>query len=237
MKKFEIFETKNYGLFKYLPFNRDVDKKHVDLLCKSINKFGLVVPIIVTNDNYVIDGQHRLEALIQLQKPVFYVINNNVNKDCVVDINTNQQGWKVINHIKSYAVKGNLEYKRLLEIIDDYIDDFTLSGITDAFNSKLKMSSTSLIKKGIYELNEDLGEMVLENCQNLRDVIGKNAISTKFVRALKKIMFKNEHFDIDRLIKNCKSVKKIYIYNNEYDIIQEILDVYNYKLRTNKLEI
>ena len=114
MKKFEIFETKNYGLFKYLTFNRDVDKKHVDLLCNSITKFGLVVPIIVTNDNYVIDGQHRLEALIQLQKPVFYVINNNVNKDCVIDINTNQRGWKVINHIKSYAVKGNLEYKRLL---------------------------------------------------------------------------------------------------------------------------
>lgn len=50
-------------------------------------------------------------------------------------------------------------------------------------------------------------------------------------------MFKNEHFDVDRLIKNCKSVKKIYIYNNEYDIIQEIMDVYNYKLRSNKLEV
>ena len=235
MNKFEIYETKNYGLFEYIDHNREIDKKHVSTLIESIKKFGLIVPIIVSSDKYIIDGQHRLQALMQLQLPVVYVVNNKINKDCIIDINNNQKGWNLMNRIKSHAIKGNVECQRLLDLIDERYEDFSLSGITDAYNAFFGKSPSTLIRKGEYQTNEELGDQVLDNCLDLRDVIGKPAASTKFVRALKKVMFNNPHFDNERLKRNCKTVKKMYIYNNEGDIIEEIKEIYNYKLRNKKL--
>lgn len=235
MNKFEIYQTKNYGLFEYIDHNREIDKKHVNTLIDSIKKYGLIVPIIVSNDKYIIDGQHRLQALMQLQLPVTYVVNNKVSKDCIIDINNNQKGWNLLNRIKSHATKGNVECQRLLELIDERYEDFSLSGITDAYNAQVGKAPSTLIRKGLYETNEELGDQVLDNCLDLKEVIGKPAASTKFVRALKKVMFTNPHFDNERLKQNCKTVKKMYIYNNEGDIMEEIKEIYNYKLRNKKL--
>ena len=39
---------------------------NIDSLCKSINSIGLLHPIIITSDNYLVSGQRRFEAIKKL---------------------------------------------------------------------------------------------------------------------------------------------------------------------------
>ena len=39
---------------------------NIDSLCKSISSIGLLHPIIITSDNYLVSGQRRLEAVKKL---------------------------------------------------------------------------------------------------------------------------------------------------------------------------
>ena len=65
-RPFEVFETTDYSMFKKIDYNRSVSRSNVKKIMKSIIEYGLIVPIVISEDGYIIDGQHRLEALIAL---------------------------------------------------------------------------------------------------------------------------------------------------------------------------
>src|SRR5690606_774965 len=75
-------KTTDYSIFGEIESNREVDLRHVRKLMKAIEKRNLLHlnPIIVDEQNRVIEGQHRLEAAKQLQVPIYYITDNTVNK-------------------------------------------------------------------------------------------------------------------------------------------------------------
>ncbi len=48
------------------PGNRDLDVKKVKALAEDIRRRGLLQPILIDQDNVVLDGRHRLAALVWL---------------------------------------------------------------------------------------------------------------------------------------------------------------------------
>lgn len=85
----EIQRTNNYYMFKRLEGNRFVDPKKVNKLKKSIDEVGYISnPIIVNEKMEVIDGQHRLEALKELGKPVEYIVQKNLDIKEVLFMNS-----------------------------------------------------------------------------------------------------------------------------------------------------
>ena len=56
----KIRETNDYEIFKILKGNRDINQNHVNKLVQSITEKDLRIPIVVDNNMYVMDGQHRL---------------------------------------------------------------------------------------------------------------------------------------------------------------------------------
>jgi hypothetical protein len=230
---FALRSTTDYNQFNFIEHNRDIDPKNLKTIEKSILEHGLKTPLMVTSDGYITDGQHRFISLRKNNLPIWYVINNYSTADDVEIMNNDRRDWVTKDRLHNQAVKGSLSCKKILELTDDWKDDFPFMTVVDAYNSTLN-SSSSLIKNKKYDIDIDLGDAVLDNCIKMSDVI-ERAKQTKFVRALKRIMITNENFDVDHLIKNSYK-RKLNVYNREGDIVKEIVEVYNYRKRNNLIK-
>ena len=72
----QVLATYDYDKFKLIKSNRRIDNNNLKRLIQSMKERDMKIPIVVTNDYKVIDGQHRLTARRQLQLHVYFIINN-----------------------------------------------------------------------------------------------------------------------------------------------------------------
>ena len=64
-----VFETANHQLFsEKLKGNRPITEKVKKRIKNSIKRHGQIAPIIVNENGEILDGQHRLSAIIDLSK-------------------------------------------------------------------------------------------------------------------------------------------------------------------------
>lgn len=227
MKKplFNLHSTTDYNLFNFLDHNREIDQRNLVTIEKSILAHGLKTPLMVNSEGFITDGQHRFIVLQKNNLPVWYVVNNHSTNNDIEVMNNDRKDWKAKDRLHNQAKQGNLDCARILELTEDWEDDFNFMTVVDAYNATGKGSNTA-IKNRQYKINLELGDAILNNCVELSEVLD-NAKQSKFVRAMKKVMVKNDNFDLDHLIKNCYK-RKLNIYNREGDIVKEIVEVYNY---------
>ena len=223
----KLFVTSNYGMFKTHITNRNLHEKTVLQMMRSIVKYGLIQPIIVSSDGYVIDGQHRLSASMRLNLPITYVVNYKISSKAVMEANNTQRKWTSDDWIKHYAEQGNADYRLLREKIQYWDKIFTSGKVQHAYY-ETAMSVSTPIKNGTYKLNEILGDQLLDNCCKMKQIFS-DAFHTRFVRALKTVMSRNDNFNIDILLKN-STKKKLHFFYNEADVVDEIIEVYNFKI-------
>ena len=64
----EIFETKDYSIFKFREDNRLINANHVKKLAERMKENGWLSTSVVTinGNGDVIDGQHRVKAAISV---------------------------------------------------------------------------------------------------------------------------------------------------------------------------
>ncbi len=113
----EVKMTKDYTRFKTLPGNREVNHQHVKQLQRLMVDNGNLTaefPIILGTDGYVIDGQHRLEALKGLGWEVGYIVEDSATVTTVRAINQGNRNWSWEDILYSYASMGNENYKWLV---------------------------------------------------------------------------------------------------------------------------
>lgn len=159
MKKIiEVFETNDYGLFKRLKGNRDVN--NVKGIVRSIKQVGYIMnPIIVNENMEVIDGQNRIEALQQLELPVHYYVVNGATIDTARALNLGRANWKPLDYAKSYAEEGDTSYQLLIKILDESekiginISIAEAVGIMKNEVDKCKNAS-KIIKEGTFKTNK-----------------------------------------------------------------------------------
>lgn len=112
--------TTNYGMFKFIKGNRRINEAHLNRLIASIREKYIPVPIIVNKKHEVIDGQHRLEACRQTQKPVYYIMGDAYDLRDVQRMNSNAKNWGPGDMALSYAELGNKNYEIYIKFRDDY---------------------------------------------------------------------------------------------------------------------
>lgn len=111
-----IYETTNYEMFSYAPFNREVtDTKKLE---ESIKAFGLLTPIKISADNEILDGQHRFEVCKKLGIPIRFYYSENGELSEIIEENSNRNNWVLVDYAKSYASSGKTEYIRLLSLFE-----------------------------------------------------------------------------------------------------------------------
>ncbi|MDD4893605.1 MAG: ParB/RepB/Spo0J family partition protein [Candidatus Rickettsiella isopodorum] len=157
----EILETKNYSQFKRLEGNRNLNPVNLRNLKKAIENKNMLSfhPIIVNKDYYVIDGHHRLQVATDLNLPVYFLVEENVDKnqayEHIITANVNKKSWTLEDFIHLYVKKDHnpnyIEFADMLEILQ--LKPKALIGlIIGASSSKLIHE----MKRGEFKLPENI---------------------------------------------------------------------------------
>lgn len=118
-----VYMTKDYGFFKVMGANRNVDTIHVKQLQRLMLQNGNLTgefPIIVDKEGYVVDGQHRLAALTEMGWEVGYRVEETATIETVRAINQGNRNWSWRDVADSYAKQGNQNYSWFLSFVDQY---------------------------------------------------------------------------------------------------------------------
>lgn len=116
----QVLVTTNYSLFKLMPDNRNLNLLHVKRLIESFNEKYLICPIIVNEKYEVIDGQHRLQACKETNKPVYYIIIRGYGIQEVQVLNTNQKNWNHLDFLNMYVQEGRRPYLEFNDFMKDF---------------------------------------------------------------------------------------------------------------------
>jgi hypothetical protein len=117
-----VFKTTDYGKFKFMEDNREVNSLHVKRLIQSFQEKHLVCPIIVNERHEVIDGQHRLRASIETELPVYYIVIPGYSIAEVQILNTNQKNWTKLDFLNMYVEQGMEPYIEFKKFMDEFPD-------------------------------------------------------------------------------------------------------------------
>lgn len=225
-----INRTNDYGMFKRLEGNREVNPKRVKQIKKSIEEIGYIRNPIIVNEKYeVIDGQGRLQALMELGKPIEYIVQPGLGiKECLY-MNINQEKWQIIDYVKSYAERGNENYKRLLDLLELY-PLYKLTALGSAVKG-LNLIQTAILKRGDLEVSTFEYEQAIIKLNYVNRFIpffkhmpGK---ITNFAQAIV-YTIAMENIDKERLYNQItKNVRSMTPWNDLRTCLQSIEEVYN----------
>lgn len=120
-----IQQTKDYDKFKVLEGNRGVTPGHVARIIASIEEHGNMTnatPILVNERMEIVDGQHRFEALKQLDEPIFYTMVTGTGVEDARTMNITQKSWAMRDYAYSWAASGNKLYQKFVNLYEEYQD-------------------------------------------------------------------------------------------------------------------
>lgn len=231
----------NYKEFKKMTGNRAINRFHVKQLAESISKFNYMQyqPVLVTSDNYIIDGQHRIEAAKLLKIPFFYITLPDADLNSIRLLNSNMKNWTVWDFIESYIITGNESYK----ILKSFCQKYEVPPTTGAFilagkESRGKTGTGMLIKSGKFlATNTVNAEQLMNYMKEFESHTDKNVWRDRdFITAIIRMLSKGA--DKDRLIEKVKSSPVIIPRQSDYrQYILILQDIYNRKMSKHKLEI
>ena len=115
--------TTDYDQFGVLDGNRAISHRHVRELKRLITSNGNLndkFPIKVNANMEILDGQHRYQALRELELPIVYEIIDGANINTVRAINLGNRNWDWKDMAQSYHDLGNDEYGWFLNYVESY---------------------------------------------------------------------------------------------------------------------
>ena len=135
--------TKDYNKFRFFEWNRAINPTNLKQKKESIMRAGYIDgnPIICSLDMfkktglyYVIDGQHRITALMQLKMEIPYELIAGDPVELVKELNASQKAWQLKDYVTMWVKQGKEDYIKLQKFIDEY-GLKTVVGINIAFNA------------------------------------------------------------------------------------------------------
>ena len=232
-KAYNVYVTKNYDIFKRLVGNRDIPEARISKIVGSIQAIGWIKNPIVVNENMeVIDGQGRLTALQRLNMPVEYVIAEGAGTQECIYMNMNMINWKQPDFIKSYAEQGNVNYQRLLSLMDRYVS----GNLHIIFTALYRISKPKNrdIKAGTLQITEEqyfTAEERLKYVQPIFEELDSTKLPGSIIKLMQTLIYYYDYSEVDKERLKKKVIKYIYNANpwvTNQNCEKEVEDVYNY---------
>lgn len=165
--------TKGFKILSSL--NRTIKPAQVTKLAQSINKMGIIRPVVVTEytymgvkGKYIIDGQHLFHALIRNNMDVPYVeISVKDDADLVEKIallNSSSKSWTLLDYIQAWGYI-NKNYITLMKHFQTY--DLEISQIAGILHANSVSSHngggsiSSVIKSGKLKIIDEKQSVVI----------------------------------------------------------------------------
>lgn len=148
--------------------NREIRPQHVSTIAMSIDKMGIIRPVVVAELNYkgkkglyIVDGQHLYFALLRLNLSIPYVTVDIDNDMELVEklalLNNSSKPWTLIDYIQAWGFIQD-DYKTLVKYFNTYdLELSTIAGIL--FNRTENISK--ILKNGKFKVNNEEKAVVL----------------------------------------------------------------------------
>lgn len=235
-----IKSTMDYSLFKTMPGNREVNRRHVRELIRLLNKAGNLTnqfPIVVNENMEVIDGQHRLEALKELGWEVAYIQEKGATLNMVRAINLGNKNWNWRDVAQSFADLGNKEYEWFLRYIDRHNLGFTVACRFSGLPVD-KRNGSDYYQGYLFVEHKTKAEEMAEHFKEALKYVNEEIAQREFGIALNNLS-KSAAYDRDRMIEKLK--EKGYTLPNRAtiaDFMRKLEEIYNDKLQAeNKVRL
>lgn len=230
----KIHYTSDYGMFRFLKGNRDLNEVKIEKIIKSVNgglNFFKYCPILVNEDNFIIDGQHRYFVCKKLKLPVFFVIVPNFSLRQIAEINNNQSKWKTKDFMNCYidADVNRDDYKALEQLTADYKINISL-GINLLMYGRVGGGGMSeAFRDGQFKVNFSNLTLNLLNTAKEYEKFGADWKQRAFLQAMEKLLAseKYEHETVLKKLDKCSLTVDRQSSCKEY--LTHIEELYNYK--------
>jgi hypothetical protein len=236
-----VYFSTDYGLFKMIAGNRDLNEGKINRIMKDINE-GIDVlkyyPIQVKENSgrlEIIDGQHRFFIAKKLGRAVYYIVmKEDRSLFDIAKINSNTEKWKTRDFINCYVNLDNPHYKELDAFMVKYGLSATLSVRLLEEGEVGYGSGGSLalenFQRGKFEVRfRDEATQLADVCYMFNDF--KHARSANFFQAIHKIMKANK-IDIWDLVKKFNAYKDDLQHQGSWkDYVSNLETIYNKKLQ------
>lgn len=231
----KIYYTTDYGRFKFLKGNRDINESKVQKI-QEVIRLGIDVlryaPIIVNEAMEIIDGQHRFAVSRELRTNVYYVIHKEADLSIVPTINSNHTKWRNSDFMNSYI---DLKKKAYIEL-QDFIDAFP--GISLATAIKMFHAGTPSAPEAIEAFRD--GTLSTKGEEQayllgtlLRDFseYTSNPYSSRFFHVMTQLL-SSDKYNHELMLKKLKeSGRRIEDVKSVKTIIQEMESIINHRMR------
>lgn len=231
-----IYSTNNYSLFKSIDGNRVLNQLHLKRLKQSIEKNYLFTVITVNERFEIIDGQHRFEAVKELNKPINYIVCPGYGLNEVHVLNQNSKTWSADDYLNGYCdlgFKDYLQYKKFKEKYKFGHDECMamLTGVIASGGDKKEIFKRGEFKITHYNRACEYGNRIWK----LKDLYD-GFMRRSFVYAMLEL-FENTEFDFDEFLHKVKLYPSALTNcSDKWHYISLIEEIYNYK-RRNKVNL
>jgi glutaredoxin-related protein len=232
----EIYFTTEYGRFKFLKGNRELNERKIDKLVEDI-KAGIdflpYCPIIVNEQMEIIDGQHRFMAARKLKTNVHYMIKKDATLEVVPAINSKGSKWRTVDFMNSYVDLGKKEYLKLRDFMEEFPRISLPVAIKVLHDGNTKGSeAVDLFREGAFVVSFE--ERAREVAQKLQDFepYTDNPFSARFVNVMLRLI-ESELYDHEAMKeKLAQAGKRIENIDSEKSIISNLEEIANHRLKT-----
>lgn len=144
--KFDFLSYDDFVKYKRVDGNRDVERKHLLDIAKQFRKYKDVIPPITINvvTGHICDGQHRglswkdlvekgIFSSDEKIKVMFIEMPIELEKEYIIDANTNSKNWSLDDYITSFVRAGAKDY----DLLENWCKSHALC-ISDKGNNKGK---------------------------------------------------------------------------------------------------
>ena len=231
--KFKTHETKNYGMFKFLDTNREPNQRILNKLTDSIKEIGVQIPIIVNEDKYIVDGQHRFWSLRKLKYVVPYIVSKAWKNDQhTIAINNTGCKWTAMDFANYASESGCLDVQEAIKIAKGWRKDSKnklslISGLEILMEGRSHNGLLSKLKNMTYKMDYKSGSEVFDTLIVMNEHPMKSSPFTqKITRSIKALHHDKNGLNNDAINLMCQ---KNYIqnYSKENDQLEYFKDIYS----------
>ena len=242
LDKIKIF-PKEYGV------NRNIDRRNVDRLKKSMKDCYIPSVIKVNQDWFIIDGQHTRQALMELaeeheefnDKEVIYQMYYTKSKEearkVCISLNTTSEKWKYEDFVDIWADSENENYIWFKEFKEKYNLNFiTARYILTGINRGLCQHEDDIkFRNGEFVITQEQrirATRIARQLQEIKRLIPKVVGNARNFQLAFSMVARNEKYDHERMITKLEfQYDRIHKCSTQLNYVEMLQDIYNYKSR------
>ena len=168
--------------------NRKVHPGHVSKLCNSLNKMGIIRPVVISylsfidgvRRPYIIDGQHLINAAMRVGVEIPYITIDIKDQQDLVEkialLNASSKSWALLDYIQAWASLKE-DYKKLEKYFNVYDIEINILGAVlidqvPRYNAGGNGCISKIIKNGTFKIiNEEQNVKLLDQVTDFLNIM------------------------------------------------------------------